>query len=129
MAATEPPVVSPHQLSKPALSPAKASPRRKRGRTKRRNLSAAERLAAEDRDRENRRLARNLQHAAPAIDNAHHSGSRVWQLKVERDGARYSGRHHPHPPDHPRGELSSSFILMWLALTARPSWRPFGKCL
>ena len=50
--------------------------------------------------------ARNLQHAAPAIDNAHHSGSRVWQLKVERDGARYSGRHHPHPPDHPRGELS-----------------------
>lgn len=72
----------------------------------RRNLSTSERMAEAERERENRRLARSLAHAGPAIDN-HNERSREFEIKKERELLRYNSGDRPVESPSPRGALDS----------------------
>jgi hypothetical protein len=80
----------------------------KHARVHRRNLSTTERMQLMDQERENRRLARSLAHAAPKIDSRNEE-SREFAIKQERDSQRYTTGDRPGDSlmGSPRGALDT----------------------
>lgn len=76
----------------------------------RRNLSTTERMKLAERDRENRRLARSLAHATPAIDNRAED-TREFEIMQERDRRRYNGGDRVGRARHDGGDRAEGSLM------------------